>query len=50
MAANPNLAVIVNADTDVVHGRVAAVLDAVREAGATRLAIAITPPAPEARR
>jgi biopolymer transport protein ExbD len=43
VAANPNLAVIVNADAEVVHGQVVAVLDAVREAGATRLAIAITP-------
>jgi biopolymer transport protein ExbD len=43
LGANPGLAVIVNADADVVHGRVVAVLDAVREAGATRLAIAIAP-------
>jgi biopolymer transport protein ExbD len=41
--ANARLAVIVNADADVVHGQVVAILDAVREAGAIRLAIAIAP-------
>jgi len=41
--ANPALAVIINADEEVTHGRVVTVLDEVRAAGVARLAIAIRP-------
>jgi biopolymer transport protein ExbD len=37
------LAVVINADADVAHGRVVDVLDQARGAGVTRLAIAIAP-------
>jgi biopolymer transport protein ExbD len=43
VADDPALAVIINADADVVHGRVVDVLDQVRGAGVSRLAIAIAP-------
>jgi biopolymer transport protein ExbD len=38
----PELAVVIEADTDVVHGRVVDVMDAVRVAGVGKLAIAVT--------
>jgi biopolymer transport protein ExbD len=41
--ANPALAVVINADEEVTHGRVVSVLDEVRAAGVARLAIAIRP-------
>jgi biopolymer transport protein ExbD len=41
--ANPSLAVVINADEEVTHGRVVSVLDEVRAAGVGRLAIAIRP-------
>jgi len=41
--ANPNLAAVVNADSEVVHRHVVEVLDAVRGAGVARIAIAVTP-------
>ncbi|MFH0872773.1 MAG: biopolymer transporter ExbD [bacterium] len=37
---NPKLLVIVNADTDVLHGRVVEVMDEVKALGAARMAIA----------
>lgn len=43
LPANPNLAVIINADEEVPHGRVVAVLDEVRSAGVAKLAIAVSP-------
>jgi biopolymer transport protein ExbD len=39
----PELAVVIEADTDVRHGRVVDVMDAARLAGVGRLAIAVTP-------
>jgi len=42
-SANPALAVVINADEEVTHGRVVSVLDEVRAAGVARLAIAIRP-------
>jgi biopolymer transport protein ExbD len=41
--ANPALAVVINADEEVTHGRVVSILDEVRAAGVARLAIAIRP-------
>jgi biopolymer transport protein ExbD len=43
VAGDPELAVVINADADVVHGRVVDVLDQARGAGVSRLAIAIVP-------
>ena len=43
LTANPKLAVIINADTAVAHGRVVDVLDGLRGAGVSRLAIAVVP-------
>jgi biopolymer transport protein ExbD len=43
LAGHPNLAVIINADAEVTHGRVVTVLDEARSAGVNRLAIAIVP-------
>lgn len=43
LAANSQLVVIVNADREVPHGQVVAVMDAAREAGVARLAIAVEP-------
>lgn len=43
LAASSQLVVIVNADREVPHGRVVAVMDAARQAGVTRLAIAVEP-------
>jgi biopolymer transport protein ExbD len=42
----PSLAVIVNADAEVTHRHVVNVLDALRAAGVSRIAIAVTPGAP----
>lgn len=39
----PDLAVVIEADTEVLHGRVVDVMDAVRLAGVGKLAIAVTP-------
>jgi biopolymer transport protein ExbD len=39
----PDLAVVIEADTDVAHGRVVDVLDAARVAGVGKLAIAVIP-------
>ncbi|MEX2222522.1 MAG: biopolymer transporter ExbD [Candidatus Rokuibacteriota bacterium] len=39
----PELAVVIEADTDVRHGRVVDVMDAARLAGVGKLAIAVTP-------
>jgi biopolymer transport protein ExbD len=39
----PHLAVVIEADTDVLHGRVVDVMDAARVAGIGTLAIAVTP-------
>ncbi len=39
----PELAVVIEADTDVLHGRVVDVMDAARLAGVGKLAIAVTP-------
>jgi len=46
LAANPRAVAIVNADKDIRHGQVIAVMDAIKRAGAERMAIA-TEPAPE---
>ena len=43
VAANPAVAIVITADEAVVHGRVVDVLDEVRLAGVTRMAIAIRP-------
>lgn len=43
VAENPDLAVIINADEEVIHGRVVEVLDEIRGAGVSRLSIAVTP-------
>jgi biopolymer transport protein ExbD len=40
--AQPELAVVIEADTDVLHGRVVDVMDAARLAGVGKLAIAVT--------
>jgi biopolymer transport protein ExbD len=45
VAADPGVAVIINADGEVAHGRVVGVLDEARAAGVARLAIAIRPDA-----
>ncbi len=39
----PELTVVIEADTDVLHGRVVDVMDAARLAGVGKLAIAVTP-------
>ena len=49
LAANQSLVLVINADADVVHARVVQVMDAARQAGVTRMAIAVEPNA-EARR
>jgi biopolymer transport protein ExbD len=46
VGANPSVAIIITADEAVAHGRVVDVLDEVRGAGVTRMAIAIRPDAP----
>jgi biopolymer transport protein ExbD len=43
LATNSQLVGIVNADREVPHGRVVAVMDAARQAGVARLAIAVEP-------
>ncbi len=43
VGANPAVAIVITADEEVAHGRVVDVLDAVRTAGVTRMAIAIRP-------
>ncbi|MCZ7627338.1 MAG: biopolymer transporter ExbD [Candidatus Methylomirabilis sp.] len=43
LANNPNLAIILNADEGVPHGRVVEAMDAARGAGVGRLAIAVKP-------
>jgi biopolymer transport protein ExbD len=40
---DPELSVVIEADTDVTHGRVVDVMDAARVAGIGKLAIAVTP-------
>jgi biopolymer transport protein ExbD len=40
LGENPRLLVIINADTDVTHGKVVEVMDQVKAAGASRMAIA----------
>jgi len=41
--SEPEMAVVIEADTDVAHGRVVDVMDAARVAGIGKLAIAVTP-------
>ena len=41
--SEPEVAVVIEADTDVAHGRVVDVMDAARVAGIGKLAIAVTP-------
>jgi len=43
LEGNPALAIVINADGDASHRDVVAVLDALRLAGASRMAIAVTP-------
>lgn len=43
LAANRDLAVVVNADREVTHARVIDVLDELRQAGVARIAIAVAP-------
>ena len=43
LAVAPDLAVVIEADTEVLHGRVVDVMDAVRLAGVAKLAIAGSP-------
>jgi biopolymer transport protein ExbD len=43
VGANPMVAIVITADEAVAHGRVVDVLDEVRTAGVTRMAIAIRP-------
>jgi biopolymer transport protein ExbD len=45
VGANPQVAIVITADEAVAHGRVVDVLDEVRTAGVTRMAIAIRPEA-----
>jgi biopolymer transport protein ExbD len=45
VGANPTVAIVITADEAVAHGRVVDVLDEVRTAGVTRMAIAIRPEA-----
>ncbi len=42
LAANRELAVVINADRDVTHARVVDVLDELRQAGVARIAIAVS--------
>jgi biopolymer transport protein ExbD len=46
VGANPSVAIVITADEAVAHGQVVDVLDEVRGAGVTRMAIAIRPDAP----
>ncbi len=43
LAARPNLIVVINADSNVRHGRVVAAMDAVKKAGAAQMAFATQP-------
>ena len=43
VSERPSLAFVINADGEVAHHHVVDVLDALREAGASRIAIAVTP-------
>ena len=43
LSAKPDLLVLINADDGVEHGRVVELLDKARQAGATRLSIAVKP-------
>lgn len=43
LAHNPDLVIIINADEGVPHGRVVEAMDAARQAGVSRLAIAVKP-------
>src|SRR5262249_39068490 len=49
LQGNPTLAIVINADGDAAHHHVVAVLDALRLAGVSRMAIAVAP-LPETRR
>jgi biopolymer transport protein ExbD len=49
LRGNPALAIVINADGDAAHHHVVAVLDALRLAGVSRMAIAVAP-LPEPRR
>ena len=42
--ADKQLSVVINADRAVEHGRVIDLMDAVRQAGVTRIAVAVKPP------
>ena len=50
LAANRDLAVVINADREVAHARVVDVLDGLRGGGVTRIAIAVVPAGGGARR
>jgi biopolymer transport protein ExbD len=43
LQSNPAIAMVINADGDASHRHVVAVLDALRLAGVSRMAIAVTP-------
>ena len=43
LSANPELLVLINADERVEHGRVVEILDDARQAGVTKMAIAVKP-------
>ena len=43
LQGNPALAIVINADGDAAHHHVVAVLDALRLAGVSRMAIAVAP-------
>ena len=45
VGANPTVAIVITADEEVAHGKVVDVLDEVRAAGVTKMAIAIRPQA-----
>ena len=44
LAANRDLAVVINADREVAHARVVDVLDELRQTGVGKIAIAVAPP------
>jgi len=50
LAANRDLAVVINADREVAHARVVDVLDELRGSGVTRIAIAVVPEGGQVRR
>ena len=50
LAANRDLAVVINADRDVAHARVVDVLDELLGSGVTRIAIAVVPEGAQPRR